>query len=316
MESEDYADMAFICEGQKFSVHKAVMCSVSPEVKRRIDSSMRAGEAGEIEHTEFDAKTVWRMISYAYTQTYDVGGETELFSSNQETPAIGKSVEGRAMISVNNILMAHALMNAIGDYYNIPTLTALSTERFIAASARAFRTEGLIDLAKTVYYRGDATLQQALRDHFLRNSEELIQDDEVMKALAENEGVQQLALNLFREVVRSARWEKRTHKAQMKSKESQIADDKQKIEALERQQNSAQTDATSKLKRAEERCSHLEAVMMDLIDKMKGLPSECRNARCDREFSKLRFERKGDANYGAGEGEWMVKCRCGSWLSR
>jgi len=72
LRSEKYSDLTIVCQGRGFKVHKAILCPQSEVISKLCDIDMLERKTGVIEHEEFDADTVERMIDFAYEKEYKV----------------------------------------------------------------------------------------------------------------------------------------------------------------------------------------------------------------------------------------------------
>lgn len=67
------------------------------------------------------------------------------------------------------------------------------------------------------------------------------------------------------------------------------------------------------LRDASEEQDRTDSVTQRLVAQLQSLP-DCHNMRCDQEMPSLQLKRKGHPRLGAGEGDWVVRCHCGSEL--
>ncbi|KAK5688196.1 hypothetical protein LTS10_000174 [Elasticomyces elasticus] len=155
---------------------------------------MQERNTGIIEHTEFDADTVERMICYIYTQAYCVGGATGAENELAET------AEPALPLPVNEVLAAHARVYCIGDYYNLPELRILAIDKFKEAALEGWKLEGFVDVIKEVYRLdglAHSALRRALRDISIDHITELMQSDSFRGELATLEGAQDFTVDLL-----------------------------------------------------------------------------------------------------------------------
>lgn len=111
----DYSDLVLRCDGLEFPLHQALVCSLSPVIRNECkDNRFKEGETGVIEHQEYDSDTVRRMVSYIYTQDYNV----------EDEPPHGSSVPDETASNTNTQLVAYVRVYAIGTFYDISTLSA------------------------------------------------------------------------------------------------------------------------------------------------------------------------------------------------
>ncbi|KAK5702905.1 hypothetical protein LTR97_003851 [Elasticomyces elasticus] len=183
MASEKYSDLTIECDGRKFKVHRVVMCSASPVIAGACDNNMKEREEGVIEHNEYDADTVERMIQYVYTQTYDVD---KAGPSGAAEDMVKPAFHDTTSADINDVLIAHARVFVIGDYYDLPGLKVLAVERFAEAATAVWKLEGFIDVIKEIA---------------VEHITELMQSDEFAGNLATMEGVQNFTVDLLRSLV-------------------------------------------------------------------------------------------------------------------
>ncbi|KND89504.1 hypothetical protein TOPH_05785, partial [Tolypocladium ophioglossoides CBS 100239] len=118
--AEEFTDYVLHCEGQRFPVHKVIICSHSKFFRLVVTlPSKEASEVYELQGEEFSM--VQRMVDYFYTGTYDDG------SAEAET---GEQLEDLSTLSV------HARMFALADKYLINGLGALSARNYTKALER------------------------------------------------------------------------------------------------------------------------------------------------------------------------------------
>jgi len=90
LRSEKYSDLTIVCQGRQFRVHKAILCPQSEVISKLCDIDMLERKTGVIEHEEFDADTVKRMIDFAYKKVYEVAARPK-YEPVQE---VGESITG------------------------------------------------------------------------------------------------------------------------------------------------------------------------------------------------------------------------------
>ena len=189
-------------------------------------------------------------------------------------------------------------------------------ERFTEAAKRGLQIEGFIDVVKAVNERtrqDDRALRDVLRDYALEHRIELVKDTTLMTELAELPSAQDFAADMFRQTIRQQILDRRTYEQQLQGKDQRIREKEGIIDKLKSEKAEVESAAATKADEAEKRREHVESVMNQLEGAIESLPSDCRNARCEQTFADLTLERKGHSHYGAGEGDWMVrcaKCRC------
>jgi len=72
--SSKYSDLIIRCEGQKFKVHKAIVCGQSSFFSKACDGEWKEAVEGVIELKGDDAGVVGAMLHFMYTFEYDSGG--------------------------------------------------------------------------------------------------------------------------------------------------------------------------------------------------------------------------------------------------
>ncbi|KAK4910935.1 hypothetical protein LTR49_020461 [Elasticomyces elasticus] len=198
MDNKKYSDLTISCHGHNFKVHKAIMCSASSVIAAACDNDMKEKETGVIEHDEYDTDTVERMIAYVYTQTYDVEKALYLTEHTEDLHA------GTTLPDVNEMLVAHARVFAIGDYYDMPKLKDLAVENFLEVSRVGWEVEGFIEVIKEVNKLTSTDhpeLRNVLRLIAMEHITELTKKDDFMTQLAGLKEGQDFAADMLRVVV-------------------------------------------------------------------------------------------------------------------
>jgi len=95
-----------------FYIHKALLASLSPELKKHSDNQMKEGLAGEMVLEEVDRKTMQRFLQWAYRGEYTV----TLPPHSPPTTS----------------LLSHIHLYVFGDRFNIPPLQNLSYNHIIS----------------------------------------------------------------------------------------------------------------------------------------------------------------------------------------
>lgn len=319
MNDPKYSDFTIKCGGKSWHVHKAILCSASAVIARACESKMLEDSTNTIEHNEFDADTMERMVSYIYKQTYELQHE----ETSKKKPDCEKDAAADTGISaggdMNKVLIAHSDVYGIAEFYEVLPLKQLATERFKEVAASGMVVENFIDVVKAVSKRTsqtDTMLRTALRDHAILHSAEIAKDERFMSELAELEDVQDFAVDMVREMVRQRALDKEDFQQRLDSKDVEIAACSARIRELETHESrlNARLDAIAMV--AEQRQVHMDEVLASLVDAVAELPDTCRNPRCEREFGGLTLERKGHSHYGANGGNYVVRCgRCRCKLS-
>ncbi|KAJ3518930.1 hypothetical protein NM208_g14327 [Fusarium decemcellulare] len=72
----EFSDMAIICRGKEFKVHRAVVCPQSRFFRAALTSNFREGISQTIELPEDDPDILERFLEFMYTGSYSLGKET------------------------------------------------------------------------------------------------------------------------------------------------------------------------------------------------------------------------------------------------
>lgn len=72
--------------GSVFYIHKALLASLSPELRRHTDNQMREGLRGEMLLGEVDRQTMQRFLQWAYRGEYTVYVQPAIVHSSAHTP--------------------------------------------------------------------------------------------------------------------------------------------------------------------------------------------------------------------------------------
>ncbi|KAI0105543.1 hypothetical protein GGR51DRAFT_571839 [Nemania sp. FL0031] len=152
----DYSDLTLECDGREFKVHRAYICAQSPVMAAALKGNFMEAKTGML-HMSFDVPSVWRFIEFIYTGDYQVflnpavnllwsdaldktcTAERTVKFPNEESvdaarPDPGVGALGLAK-GITDRLSCHGRMNCIADYYDVPTLAAIScskTEKLLA----------------------------------------------------------------------------------------------------------------------------------------------------------------------------------------
>lgn len=150
LRSEKYSDLTIICQGRQFKAHRAIICPQSDVISRLCDIDMAERRTGIIEHEEFDADTVERMIAFTYKKGYDVtrrpryepaeevedsitgihslaiedaptAGGVTLPQDNADAHATTHDEEPTEL-STTDKWVIHARVYGLADYYDMPEL--------------------------------------------------------------------------------------------------------------------------------------------------------------------------------------------------
>ncbi|KAM0710983.1 hypothetical protein Q7P35_001722 [Cladosporium inversicolor] len=181
LRSENYSDLTIVCQGRQFKFHKAILCPQSDVISRLCDIDMAEKRSGVIEHVEFDAETVERMIDFAYKKEYDVtrrpkyelGEEVEdsitvIHSlAIEDAPTAGGITlpqgeadadatvpkEEPAEFSTTEKWVIHARVYGLADYYDMPELREHACSCFMEVADHELEDsdlEGFDEVAREV----------------------------------------------------------------------------------------------------------------------------------------------------------------------
>ncbi|KAI1264871.1 hypothetical protein F5Y18DRAFT_436301 [Xylariaceae sp. FL1019] len=116
-----FSDLTLACEGQTFNVHKSICCYHSPEAET---SSLTIN---------FDLDSVLRLIQFLYTGDYTFYPDPALNQISScplpTPPAPDAKLDVGHEISLIDRLLCHSRLNTVADYYDLPQLATLSTEK-------------------------------------------------------------------------------------------------------------------------------------------------------------------------------------------
>ncbi|GAB7365037.1 hypothetical protein MBLNU230_g5818t1 [Neophaeotheca triangularis] len=196
--NSDFSDLTIKCDGEEFPVHKGIVCALSPVLSTLCKAKMRESQENIIEHMQFDAATVRRMLSFIYIQDYSLEGESVVIEPLENVPS------KTSVLSKSEALIAHVHTFAIADYYDIPSLRYMATKRFIECASEGLQIQGFFqgffDVVREVY-RYAPNQEEAIRIgfrnvvldnfHFLRN------DAAFVKGLSEEGQMQSFAVELL-----------------------------------------------------------------------------------------------------------------------
>ncbi|KAH7317410.1 hypothetical protein BKA65DRAFT_466379 [Rhexocercosporidium sp. MPI-PUGE-AT-0058] len=165
MGSEKYSDLKFVCQGQEFKVHKAIVCTQSPVLAAACDGSFQEAATNSINIDEFEAATVKRMIEFMYTKEYDDGmekrGSEDVDSSNLPASTHVDSLCAITPAMTTEMVLHHVRVNAIADYYDIPLLKQLANTKIQRLLETTRSADGFSDVVREVF---NSTSDKALRE--------------------------------------------------------------------------------------------------------------------------------------------------------
>jgi hypothetical protein len=165
LESEEYSDLTIVCQRRQFKVHKAILCPQSDVISKLCDIDMLEKRTGLIEHEEFDADTVERMINFAYKKKYNAtrrpryepAQEVEESIADMDSLAIEDTTttggvalpqedadattpnattldEEPAELSTADKGVIHARVHGLAEYYDMPELRDHAYSQFMSVA--------------------------------------------------------------------------------------------------------------------------------------------------------------------------------------
>lgn len=348
LSSEKYSDLTIVCQGRQFKVHKAILCPQSDVISRLCDIDMAEKRSGVIEHEEFDADTLQRMIDFAYKKEYDVTRRpryepTEEIEDSiagndsltiEDVPTTGGVTlpqhdtdaqvlvdEEPSELSITDKWVIHARVCGLADYYDMPKLRDHAYGCFMGVANYELdddSLEGFDKVAREVCktnMRDDGSAgysyDSPLRSGFLSlvaRYAPKLALDPNFSAALCEPDLQDSIADIFGVLAQRISDLEVERDVNTSTFEAEKA-------TLQRSAATAKSDAESQTfivnsgrRFADEHRQHAEGVMERLIKSLRNLPASCANSMCGNEFGSLRFERNGN-------GDWQVrcsarKCRC------
>ncbi|EED11743.1 conserved hypothetical protein [Talaromyces stipitatus ATCC 10500] len=145
-ELREFSDLTIVCEGVKYEVHKAIICSQSPVLHAACTGGFQANESSPI---------VDRFVQFLYTGDYTI--------SEKDHEGVDLSP-----------MQYHARVFALADKYDVKTLCDLAANKYYDRLKNDFDYVEFLDSIPDVYQR---TLPQSrLRILAVRFSRERIED--------------------------------------------------------------------------------------------------------------------------------------------
>ncbi|OAG40790.1 hypothetical protein AYO21_04867 [Fonsecaea monophora] len=165
LDSGEFSDLKFLCKGDEFKVHKAIVCMQSPVIKAAIQGSFEESHTSVIKMDDFDPKVVKALVQFMYTGDYDIEEVRRDASEEATSEVVGDAVDGEltkwlktgslwdrqsqpdeneisrigspsalppeasAEASATDPLLEHIRVNSIGDYYGIEALVSLANSK-------------------------------------------------------------------------------------------------------------------------------------------------------------------------------------------
>jgi hypothetical protein len=332
LDSGDFSDFAITCQGCEWKVHKSIVCSASKVSASKVVASFiknpdKESQENVVPNETHDADTMDRMIKYIYNKNGYELLEDLVYELDANPDDEGELVEMVEVDGVNARLIAHARMHGIADYYQIQAHKDLVKANFMAEEG--FEIENFIHVVAEVDKNpeagsSDRGLRNALRDKALPHADELIDDDTFMRSLIELDSAKDFSVDLLHAVVKDRAAVQadfasdiRSTDREIRSLEQEVQDLKEGEEYLNAEMKNRVKAKEDQIEAAQEHSADLQSAINDLKHKLKHLPAECPNRRCDKEFGNLDLSRKGHPQRGANQGDWQIKCaRCKCDLTR
>ncbi|OAL29216.1 hypothetical protein AYO20_09269 [Fonsecaea nubica] len=153
LESGEFSDLKFLCKGDEFKVHKAIVCTQSPVIKAAIQGAFEESHTSVIKMDNFDPKVVKQLVQFMYTGDYDIEEVRRDASEEATSEVVGDVVDGGSLsdgqsqpdeneinrtgspsapqpeVSARDPLLEHIHVNSIGDYYGIEALVSLANSK-------------------------------------------------------------------------------------------------------------------------------------------------------------------------------------------
>lgn len=289
---------------------QAIVCSQSSVLEAAIDNAWQESQSSTIVHEEFDAATVECFLSYLYLADYSIepaaqdGPRTDESEAAEtgDTPDLSATKLSAVVVadvgcqSAAGRLIQHALVYGIADFYDVSGLKDMATARFNALLDQEKVVDGMIHVIETVCThtnQSDRTLRAPLVDLVANHLRELRQHQSFQDGMAESSIAQSFLKDVLYKLDDIHATLTDLQEATLVSHKT--ADDNMQL-SLARQ--------TARADHAERMREGAEAELASLLEHIRGLDRQCRNAQCTAEPGSLRIEQKGN-------GAWRIRCgRC------
>ncbi|KEY66228.1 hypothetical protein S7711_09254 [Stachybotrys chartarum IBT 7711] len=206
MQATEYSDMALICQGIEFKVHRVIVCTQSPVLAAAMRGGFKESQTGIVVIENFPPETVRCMVEFFYTGDYRVGPHkdegilTHAFRqvvhtnvnlirfadiSLPDTTGSGSGIPkqpstGPSIPSISQ----HVQINAIADYYNIQQLTKLANAKIRQLNLDEWNAQEFIQATKeTLSSTGDRSLHEVMALAAAQNISELLKFDEFIELI-------------------------------------------------------------------------------------------------------------------------------------
>ncbi|GAB7327248.1 hypothetical protein MBLNU13_g11143t1 [Cladosporium sp. NU13] len=347
LRSEKYSDLTILCQGHEFKVHKAIICPQSEMISKMCDADMQERSTGIIEHKEFDADTVERMIDFAYEKSYEVNhnprfepaekiedsiaslgssaiedastiGGVTLYQNSDGAPILDNAP---AELSTTEKMVIHTRVYGVADYYDMPELRDHACRCFMNVASYELEDadlKGFDNVAREVCkttVREDGSARNPLKSPLHTGffslvtlyAPKLAPGSDFTVALCEP-GLQDSAADIFCVLAKRIAELEVEKDVKTSTLEAEKAALQQDVAKTKAEADSKISTAEGARQAAEERVQRSEGVVHRLLKSLRNLPLSCANSWCSNEFGRLKFARNGN-------GDWQVrceakKCRC------
>ncbi|KAJ6050636.1 uncharacterized protein N7446_010745, partial [Penicillium canescens] len=122
LDSGRYSDLTISCEGQKFQVHRAIVCSQSPFFDAAVKGGFKEASLSHVDLPDDELATIQRVVSFLYLQDYEDTDRSHF--QNRKCPS-GIDMEPHAAMWNNlGVFMA-------ADKFDISCLKTLARSRIM-----------------------------------------------------------------------------------------------------------------------------------------------------------------------------------------
>ncbi|KAI0420643.1 hypothetical protein F5X98DRAFT_371620 [Xylaria grammica] len=185
-----FSDLTLVCHGQKYGLHKAIVCSQSAVMASDLRGGVREATTNFL-HAPFDTESIKRLIEFLYTGDYQLSPDPALdllsssmsrdsgvdFDTDSDSPKPDPSTdkdEPGTPSSVPEGLACHARMDSIASYYDIPALTALARAKVDEILVHAWSADAFCALlASSPDATGDREYYRLLAGKAVEHADEL-----------------------------------------------------------------------------------------------------------------------------------------------
>ncbi|KAI0442416.1 hypothetical protein F4803DRAFT_575598 [Xylaria telfairii] len=190
LRSGEYSDFTLVCEGQKFPVHKSIVCLQSSVIATALKSEFQEAKTNTME-VDFEPQVLKSMLDYMYTGQYDFEEPAQPVqplqdsqpsqpakptqptqptqpnpANKSEQPVQGTSLKNSGNKPIQDVpkaLMYHTRVNGIADYYGVTDLAKLSAAKVQWLLKEHWSANAFCELMQEVTaLTGDKGLREAL----------------------------------------------------------------------------------------------------------------------------------------------------------